>query len=169
MTALQNVTSFPGIYFDLNSVSGQSPSLIPNNNPTHSQQSYHEIISRRAKDEDLQILENLKDWPENWDGCNAIKPEIKAIEEAKKFVNDLFLLKLKLREQWISPNITASSEGEVVLEWWKNQKKVTIYITSSSIIYIKVPSESIQEMEDGVLYISNFGAYINLFSWLDEQ
>lgn len=143
-------------------------SLRQNYSPTPSQQRYHEEIRRMEKDEDLQILDNLKDWPKNWDGFNAEKPKVSAIVHAQEFLKELFLLKVDLQEQWISPNITASSEGEVVFEWWNKQKKITLYVSSFSISYIKVPSASIEDMEDGSFKRLNAEVYINLFSWLEE-
>jgi hypothetical protein len=46
--------------------------------------------------------------------------------------------------------VTAGVNGEVVLEWWHGEKKLTVYVTSESVEYLKVWGDDIgSEMEDG--------------------
>jgi hypothetical protein len=51
---------------------------------------------------------------------------------------------------WLNPNITASADGEVVLEWRQGAKRLTIYIGNQSAEYVKSwGPDMTTEMADG--------------------
>jgi hypothetical protein len=58
---------------------------------------------------------------------------------------------------WQKPLINVNEEeGEIVLEWWNKQKKLTIYVCSDTIDFIKVWGSDIDnEMEDGSISLNN--------------
>ncbi|MBS0352253.1 MAG: hypothetical protein JSR33_13930 [Proteobacteria bacterium] len=114
----------------------------------------------------FQNLDMLSQLPCNWDSHNGEKPSIKAINQAKLFFISFKNFFSHLPNVLSSPNITANSEGDVVLEWWFNEKKLTIYITSEQISYIKVAGERIEDMEDGLLVPQNPNQLEDLFFWL---
>jgi len=48
------------------------------------------------------------------------------------------------------PHVTASQDDEVVLEWWRGERKLTVYVTSSAIEYVRVwGADMFDEMDDG--------------------
>lgn len=53
-------------------------------------------------------------------------------------------------ELWLKPRVSADEDGEVVFEWWKGRKKLSVYISPTTAEYITVektgPSVT---MEDG--------------------
>jgi len=53
---------------------------------------------------------------------------------------------------WQTPHITSSEQGEIVCEWWRKAKKLTIYFGDEGAEFIKVWGTDIeQEMESGDL------------------
>lgn len=111
------------------------------------------------------LLDEIKEWPNNWDSYGAKKPKSKSVESAKRFIY-LALFGVHLGPyEWMQPNITADSDGEIVFEWWKNDKKLTVYVSGNEMAYIKVPSPEIDEMEDGVLNFS-LEELRSLWEWL---
>jgi hypothetical protein len=53
---------------------------------------------------------------------------------------------------WQTPHITSSEQGEIVCEWWRKAKKLTIYFGDDGAEFIKVWGADIeQEMESGDL------------------
>jgi len=116
----------------------------------------------------FQRLDSLSRLPPNWDSYNAEKPNINAIKQTKLFLQNYieifnfpsnFILK--------DPNITANSEGDVVMEWWCNDKKLSFYISPEQVAYIKVAGERLEDMEDGVILpTQDNNKLINLFFWL---
>jgi hypothetical protein len=53
---------------------------------------------------------------------------------------------------WEMPHITCSDQGEVVCEWWQNNRKITFYFGQGQPEFIKVWGTNIEtEMDSGVL------------------
>ena len=60
---------------------------------------------------------------------------------------------------------TKESDDEIVLEWWKGEKKLAIYASPGAIEYVKVWGPDIfSEMEDG--NIENAQDFQSLWRWL---
>jgi hypothetical protein len=52
--------------------------------------------------------------------------------------------------EFAAPHVTASQDDEVVLEWWRGERKLTVYVTSSAIEYVRVwGTDMFDEMDDG--------------------
>lgn len=76
----------------------------------------------------------------------------KTIETAEKLINDLHSVAFKNNWCWSSPLLNISSENEIVLEWWNQEKKLTIYVSEELIDYIKVwGADMDNEMEEGAI------------------
>jgi hypothetical protein len=100
-----------------------------------------------------QNIEKLNQLSENWNGNFVSAPDRKAITKAKSWVSVFFESINSTR--WLTPNITADENGEVVFEWWSNKQKLTIYIGQANPYFIKVSGPDIQnEMEDGEIHSS---------------
>lgn len=118
----------------------------------------------------LTNLRKLFEWQKNWDGYDAEKPKKNAIENAIALLRKVFEISYNLDLDWISPNITADSCGDIMLEWWgKNDKKITLYINEDmhSIEYIKSSNDKIQDMEQSVIHDINVDSCQKLFGWLN--
>lgn len=53
-------------------------------------------------------------------------------------------------ELWLKPRVSADEDGEVVFEWWKGRKKLSVYVSPTTAEYITVEKTgSSVTMEDG--------------------
>jgi len=113
----------------------------------------------------LTQLQNLLTWEANWNSYGAISPSHDAVLRAEDWIVRLFLEVADLGRIWISPNVTASANGEVVFEWWYGQKKLTVYVSDESTEYVQVWGDDIDaEMSEGNADSPN--ACRSLWLWL---
>jgi hypothetical protein len=111
-------------------------------------------------------LERLAALGENWDGHGSAAPNRNAIDKASRDVlPELYQAVSTESSRWTTPHITASEAGEIVLEWWHGDRKVTLYVSDSRIEYIKVGGLDIDnEMETGP--ISSAPDFRPVWTWL---
>jgi hypothetical protein len=87
-------------------------------------------------------IESLKAWPKNWKTYGGSVLSLKTIEHALLWFQPITE----------KPHVTVSQEGAIVLEWWNETKKLTIYIDENSIDYLKSWDEDSHiKMEDGLI------------------
>ena len=56
----------------------------------------------------------------------------------------------KMSALWTDPLVTRSPHGEVVLEWWHGENKLTTYLSGQTVEYVKVwGSDMVSEMSEG--------------------
>lgn len=126
-------------------------------------------IKTRELDDCISNLLKLTKWKRNWDGYDSEKPKENAIKIAKELLKNIFVFNYRLNLDWNSPNISADSCGDIVLEWWgKKDRKVTIYISEdiNSIEYIKSLNAIVQDMEQDTVEDFNLVLCQKLFGWL---
>lgn len=69
---------------------------------------------------------------------------------------------------WREPMVSSEPEGNIVFEWWRNSRKLTIYVAPDEIEYIKVWGPSmIHEMEDG--FVTAPRERQELWRWLLDE
>ncbi|SRR5579884_48235 len=113
----------------------------------------------------LAELYKLSTWPEGWNGYDASAPIHEAIKYAASWICWLYEDIASLRLDWFAPNVTASAEGEVVFEWRRDKKHLTIYIGNQSAEYLKDWGMNVDtEMEDG--YANSSNVRQTLWKWL---
>lgn len=113
----------------------------------------------------LKEIHELLTWPEGWNGYSACAPKYSAVQYAEHWIELFYQEIIESGQNWIKPNVTASAEGEVVLEWWHHDKGLTIYIGNQSAVYLKDWGADINtEMEDGVANSPNIR--LALWEWL---
>jgi hypothetical protein len=95
-------------------------------------------------------LHDLLSWEEGWNGYDACAPNCEAVIYAMDWVSQFFLDVMDLDEDWIRPNVTASGEGEVVLGWRHDHKRLTIYVGEKSAEYVRAWGIDMEkDMDDG--------------------
>jgi hypothetical protein len=104
----------------------------------------------------------------NWDNCGSARPEPAAIQRARTLVEGFYRFAGAagaVTSQWSPPHISASEDGEVVMEWWHNAHKLTVYVSGTTAQYLKVWGPNITtQMEDGLLEGNQFQG---LWLWLN--
>ncbi len=89
-------------------------------------------------------------WEDGWNGYDACAPNPHAVTHAMSWVTQFFLEIMDLKEDWIKPNVTGSGDGEVVLGWRHDRKRLTIYIDEQCAEYVRSWGKDIEkEMDDG--------------------
>ncbi|WP_283745865.1 hypothetical protein [Sideroxydans sp. CL21] len=100
----------------------------------------------------IQKIRSMQSWGTNWDGVEVTAVSAKAVANAMALIDQLYSIATQLNIDWNAPNVTASSLGEVVLEWWNHEKKLTLYVDNEQAQYVKVWGDDIDtEMADGPL------------------
>lgn len=99
----------------------------------------------------IKKIERMAAWQDGWNGDDALAPSPQTLANAVRWVLRMFVsAHAASRHSWIYPHVTASADGEVVFEWWKGQRKLTVYISSIGAEYVRVWGTNIQdEMSEG--------------------
>ncbi len=78
------------------------------------------------------------------------------IEKAEKFIEQLSFVALENNWFWQDPLVNINFEHEIVLEWWNQSKKITIYVSAETIDYIKVwGADMDDEMAEGSINLND--------------
>jgi hypothetical protein len=113
-----------------------------------------------------QALKAVAARPENWDGFGSAAPIGEAVGKAFQLLVDLFQQSTSCAHaQWVNPHVSSSEQGEVVFEWWKRDRKLTIYVGAESADFLRVGGPNIDsDMFDGELAGAQFAG---LWLWLN--
>lgn len=107
-------------------------------------------IARSEISPTLNEIYNLLTWPDGWNGYDACTPKYEAVQYADHWIELFYQEIISSRLDWIEPNVTASAEGEVVFEWRRGIKALTIFIGNETAEYVKDWGADVNtEMEDG--------------------
>lgn len=110
---------------------------------------------------ELYGLRNLP--PE--DGYDSEAPELNTIEDAASWIVQMYWDALETGRGWHKPHVTADEDGDIMFEWWNEDKALTIYVSEDSVSYIKGRGLDIEnEMEDGEATTSEIRQA--LWAWL---
>jgi hypothetical protein len=112
-----------------------------------------------------QRIDKLSGLSKNWDSYGSEKPDPKAIEHARVFLEGLFQAAAETAYGWASPHVSANESGFVVLEWWQGSKKITLYVTGSEVKYVLVWGEDIDTEMHESEGISH-DEFKDIWSWL---
>lgn len=94
-------------------------------------------------------ITSLLSWPKEWDGYQ-MAPSRESVTHAFRWIKDLYEDVPAMGEEWIDPLIGADAHGNVVFEWWKDHKKLTVYVHPETVEYVQVSGPDIfSDMEDG--------------------
>jgi hypothetical protein len=104
---------------------------------------FRTLLSQTEED-----IASLLRWEKGWDGYEAPEPKQASIDAACAWVRELYR---DVRDAlWIRPLVTADEEGDIVFEWWRGRKKLTVYVSPDTVEYVKVERrETGTEMTDG--------------------
>jgi hypothetical protein len=118
---------------------------------------------RSPEDQRLDTLEKLKP---NWDSRGSSPPAADAISAARKWLRPLRAAATSSGSPWRAPHISASDAGEIAFEWWRGERKITVYFSGRAPEYLKVWGPHIfDQMESGEILSSEF--FGTLWLWLN--
>lgn len=102
---------------------------------------YENLMEEKRKGElcdFIYSIESLRSWTENWDGHGSAKPKSKSIDNALKWGKYIYSLIAETNGDWRRPFISADEEGDVVLEWWYQDRKLTLDITKTDVSFTEI-------------------------------
>jgi len=109
-------------------------------------------------------LIRVSNLPADWDDNGASRPSTAAVDWAQYLLKLLVSAATNQGLAWRDPLVSATPEGEIVLEWWRRNQKLTVYCSNDSASYIKVWEENrALFMEEGDLSTSSL---VDLWKWL---
>ncbi|WP_371142386.1 hypothetical protein [Burkholderia cepacia] len=113
-----------------------------------------------------QTLKAVAALPANWDGFDSDAPSGEAVGRAFQLLVDLYRQSTScIHAKWVNPHVSASEHGEVVFEWWKRDRKLTIYVGADKTEFLRVGGPNIDsDMFDGELVGTQF---VGLWLWLN--
>jgi hypothetical protein len=89
-------------------------------------------------------------WLERWNAYDVAAPNPNAVRRAMLWIEQMYEDALALGEEWHSPHVAADEDGDVMFEWWNEDKALTVYVSENDVRYIKGWGLNIEtEMEDG--------------------
>jgi len=98
----------------------------------------------------IERINALRELPQGWNSYDAAAPNPEAISHAILWVRQIALDASLASLRWSEPHVSADAEGDVVLEWWQGDKKLTIYVSADSVHFVKVWGPNIvDDMADG--------------------
>lgn len=104
---------------------------------------------------------------EGWNGYDAAAPDPDAVAQAYGWITRLFAMAVMTGLPWIAPNVTAGPDGEVVFDWWRDDKSLTVYVEAQDTQFLRATgSEPGAEMVDGGA--ESLETCISLWSWLTK-
>lgn len=114
----------------------------------------------------LEAFEQMKEWPENYDSYGSASPNSESMDHAKSWLTHMYAV---LNANWYQPHPSADEQGDATLEFWVDEKKLTLYFSPYTVSYVKVIGPDINtEMEDGELQRPLTDG-LELYNWLLES
>ena len=122
------------------------------------------LSARRWQEE--MVLDRLESLQPNWDNRGSLAPSKLTVSVARAWLENLKNAARDAGRAWNQPHISASEDGEVTFEWWKENRKITLYFGGESIEYVKVWGPNIQtEMDTGQVNLAD--DFRALWTWLN--
>jgi hypothetical protein len=120
-------------------------------------------VSAATLDRQLAAVESLFD---DWDGHGSLAPDRETIAHARQVLALLQASAVANALPWMPPHVSANECGQIVLEWWRGNRSLTVYVRDHDKIgYLRAWGADIQaQMDDGEL--TTISQYTELERWL---
>jgi hypothetical protein len=126
-----------------------------------SRPSRHDPLVLAAQTSKRQV-ERLAKLEANWDGFGSEKPSRDAISLALRTLPE-WIVSAERAGGWSLPHVAANEDGEVLFEWWRSDKKLTLFVRPDGIDYLRTWGPNVHsDMDDGVLSSDTFPS---LWAW----
>ena len=111
-------------------------------------------------------LRHLVGWPGEWIGYEIDTPDAASIVRAE----DLLRVVRRVSDEvggWREPHVSAGQDGEIVLEWWGDKKKTTMYVSACAVDCIRVWGPDVDTQMDE-RRIQHQADVRTVWSWLNS-
>jgi len=111
-------------------------------------------------------LDRLSNLEANWDGRGIEAPTRRAVQNARFWLPSMLAGAASAGKPWLPAHIAPAGEGELTFEWWRGDRKITLYFGDGARPeFLKVWGPHIQdEMDSGEL--DSVDAFRALWAWL---
>lgn len=100
----------------------------------------------------IHEIGSLKFWARSWDGAGSEKPRLSSIDRAMEWGVKIYFLMLENDYEWRQPFVSADEEGDVVFEWWFQDRNLTLDISSDDATFFETrDADGSPEIISGVL------------------
>ncbi|MBV8658520.1 MAG: hypothetical protein JO142_11910 [Burkholderiales bacterium] len=122
---------------------------------------------------------DLAQLEEDWDGAGSAAPNRTAILRADGVAESLYRqvtvhkggeigAGLLANNPWGNPHVSASEDGEVVFEWWKDERKLTLYIGSENDSFVTVWGPRVDTDMSVGAFSASTTQFASLWKWLNS-
>lgn len=123
--------------------------------------------SRPPYAETIDDLDALRGLPEGWNGYDAAAPDLDAIEQARLWIRAMYEDVEAMGRIWHIPHVAADEDGDVVFEWWNEDRVLTVYVSRDEARYVAGWGLNIEtDMENGEATTSERRR--KLWAWLTK-
>lgn len=118
---------------------------------------------RLPEEQKLHAFGTLK---KNWDRRGSLPPTATSIAIARGWLPPLRDIAQSTGFAWRTPHMSVSESGEITFEWWRGERKITLYFGDHAPEYVKVWGPHIfDQMEAGNMMSSD--SFQPLWLWLN--
>jgi len=82
--------------------------------------------------ESLSQVYALRSLPTGWNGSDALPPSPASVKYARLWLEAQWQQCQTEGVRWYAPNVTADAEGNVVFEWWAEDRSLIVYVEDDS-------------------------------------
>lgn len=100
----------------------------------------------------------------NWDGSNSAAPEQRSVSNALLHLDDICELSMHAG-RWIPPHISVTEDGEITFEWWKGERKATLFFGSHGMQLLLSWGTDLENEMD-IRHISKVAELAKPWAWL---
>jgi len=100
--------------------------------------------------ETMDELDALGKLLPGWNGYDVAAPKSDSILQAKKWIRQMYEDVTRTKAPWHKPHVAADANGEVIFEWWNDDRGLTIDISNGGATYLIAWGTNMEtDMEDG--------------------
>jgi hypothetical protein len=79
--------------------------------------------------------------------AGPVQPDPAALTLAKSWLENLYHEIKTTEERWLRPHLTVQDGGDVVFEWWKGQKSLSVYASSDEVWFLQSAGSNSEQTE----------------------
>lgn len=110
-------------------------------------------------------LRRVAAFPDDWDNAGSLAPRAASVANAAARLVEICDVAMRTG-RWNPPHIGVSESGEVTFEWWRANRKLTIYFGDESMEVLRVWGA---DMDDEMVHetVSHPAAIAQAWAWLN--
>ena len=121
---------------------------------------------KRGAEEAEYTLRRLVGWPGEWIGYDVDTPDAGSIVRAEDVLSRLRRA-ASTANNWQEPHVSAGQDGDIVMEWWADSRKITLYVSAADVECLRVRGPDVDDdMDESVL--TTDGDFQALWAWLNN-